>query len=114
MTASTTLIDMRSCRDRTLLHFKGERLLDALNFGFSYIESEDHLVEYVAVNAHMAKRVLGEIQDSTVEPVQGFIGRLWTAQLLVSTWLKDDQILFSNTTFSAVVDVKLNPNSDEE
>ena len=113
MNASYTIKDILSSAGRARFPFKGERLLDALNFGFSYVESGDHIVEYVATNGRMAKRILSEIPESTVEPSEGFLGRLWTARLVVSDRLGDGQILFSNSTSSAVVDVKINPNNTD-
>jgi hypothetical protein len=38
---------------------------------------------------------------------------LWTAKLLVYDRLRDSQILFSNNTFSVVINLDTNPNVEE-
>jgi hypothetical protein len=93
---------------KTEIEFKGDSIKDALNFGFSYIESEDHVVEYIVANNKIMKKILGLIPDSVVGMEDGYIGSLWTAKLLPSDKLTDSQILFSNNNFSAVINLNLN------
>ena len=90
------------------IDFKGTTISDALNFGFSYIESEDHVVEYVVANPRVIKQIFAEMPDSSIKLEYGSIGNLWTAKLLLSDKLSDTQILFSNNTFSAVINLNLN------
>ena len=98
--------------NRARLDFTGETLYDALCFGFSYLESEDHLVNYVVANSMIMKNILA-IPDAVLNPMNDSIGELWTAKLLVSNKLENKRILFSNANFSAVVNINLdkNPNS---
>ena len=93
--------------------FKGNCLRDALNCGFSYFESEDHIVEYVVANARVIKQILGEINDSVLKPEGDSLGELWTAKIVLSDKLTDSEIYFSNNTFSAVIDLNLNSDSEE-
>lgn len=86
-----------------------DTLEDSLNYGFAYIEQEDHIVEYIVINNRVMKRVLGEISDSVLKPEKQFIGELWTAKLLLSEKLFDTQIFFSNSAFSVVLNLNLNP-----
>lgn len=103
-----TAADIFHSKAKVQIDFKGNTITDALNFGFSYIESEDHVVEYVVANNRVTKKIFAEIPDSTVCVEDGTIGKLWTAKLLLSDKLSDSQILFSNNTFSAVINLNLN------
>jgi hypothetical protein len=93
--------------------FKGNTLKDALDFGFSYFESEDHIVEFVVANARVIKKMFGEIADSALKPEGDTLGELWTAKLLLSDRLSDSEIFFSNNTFSMVIDLNLDPDYEE-
>jgi len=94
------------------IDFKGNDIKEAVNFGFSYIESEDHCVNYIVANPRNLKNIFVDIQDSVVKVDEGSIGELWTAKLLVSEKLTDSEILFSNETFSAVINLNLNSNEE--
>lgn len=100
--------DIYYSKAKTTLEFKGDSIKDALSFGFSYIESEDHVVEYVAASPVVMKKIFEQIIDSKIKMRAGSIGELWTARLLVSDKVNDNQILFSNSTFSAVINLNLN------
>jgi hypothetical protein len=106
------LHDLLGCRNKVRVSFKANSLKDALNFGFSYLEHEDHVVHYIATNPTVMKKLFIEMPESVLNPDQEFIGELWTAKLLVSKRLKDDEIILSNQVFSAVIDLNLN-NGDE-
>jgi hypothetical protein len=88
--------------------FKGKTIRDALNFGFSYIEHEDHIVQYVVANPNIMKKIFVEMPDSILNIDDKAIGKLWTAKLLMSDKLSNDQILLSNNIFSAVINLNLN------
>ena len=97
------------------LHCRGvESLEDSLNYGFSYVEHQDHIVEYIVANKTLMKRIFGEVKDSTLNPENGAIGELWTAKLFLSNKLSDKEIFFSNSVFSVVINLNLNPNPNEE
>lgn len=101
-------------RKKIDLHCKGvESLEDSLNYGFSYIEHEDHIVEYIVANRNLMKRIFGEVYDSVLKPEDKAIGELWTAKLYLSDKLSDKQIFFSNSTFSVVINLNLNPKEVE-
>ena len=100
--------DVTHSKAKIQVEFKGETIKDALNFGFSYLESEDHIVEYVMANGKILKKILGEITDSVLKPQGNSMGELWTAKLLFSNKLDDSEIFFSNNTFSAVIHLNLN------
>ena len=93
--------------------FVGKDIKDAMNFGFSYFDSEDHIVEYIVASPKNLKRILGEINDSVLDPEGDSLGRLWTAKLLLSSKIGDSDLFFSNNTFSAVIHINLNPHSEE-
>lgn len=90
--------------------FPGEGTLnDKLNFGFSFVECQDHFVEYVVANPKMMTKILREIEDSAVDPGDGTIGKLWTASLVVSKKMRDEKLVFSNGGHTAVLFLDLNP-----
>ena len=96
------------------LQCKGvESLEDSLNYGFSYVEHEDHIVEYIVVNSALMKRIFGEVNDSVLKVEEGALGELWTAKLYLSDKLSDKQIFFSNSVFSVVINLNLNPYIEE-
>lgn len=101
-------------KTKSSLKSPGGSLEDAMNFGFSYIEHKDHIVEYIVANKYVMKRVFEEVSDSEVNPEYGSIGNLWTAKLLLSDRLSDKQLLLSNSQFSVVIDIDLHPKSREE
>lgn len=107
-----SIFDLFYSKSKIRIPFKGERLMDALTFGFSYLESEDHMVHFIAANPKMMKKIFAEISDSKLDPDGDAIGELWTAKLLLSNKLGDRQLIFSNEIFSAVIDINLNPNGD--
>lgn len=101
--------DIIYARTKNSLKSPGKTLDDALNFGFSYIEQQDHIVEYIVANNKVMKEILGKIEDSILKPEYKSIGELWTAKLLLSNKLSDRQLLLSNSEFSVVIDIDLNP-----
>ena len=109
-TMNNTVSDIFYSRAKTRIDFKGDAIKEAVNFGFSYIESKDHVVNYIVVNSKNLKSILVEVPDSKVKigVDEGSIGELWTAKLLVSDKLLDSEVLFSNETFSAVINLNLN------
>lgn len=107
------LANITQSRARMTIKCFEKSLENALNFGFSYLEQEDHIVEYIVTNARTMKRIFGEISESIIKPENEIIGELWTAKLLISNKLLDSQIIFSNSTFSIVIDIDLNSNLEE-
>lgn len=106
--------DIVNSKTKIDLHCKGvESLEDSLNYGFSYIEHEDHIVEHIVTNRILMKRIFAEINDSELKPEGKAIGELWTAKLYLSDKLSDKQIFFSNSVFSVVINLNLNPKEVE-
>ena len=106
---SDLISNIISSKAKVRLEFTGQTIRDALNFGFSYIESEDHVVQFVIANGAVLKKIFTEIPESILQPKKESLGYLWTANLLCSERLRDSQIVFSNNTFSAVINLNLNP-----
>ena len=109
MKISDTII---SSNNRVTMNFKGNSLYDALCFGFSYIEYEDHIVNYIVSNNKIMKDIL-KISDSKLNPDFDSLGELWTAKLLLSNKLGNDRILFSNSNFSAIINLNLNKDGED-
>jgi len=89
--------------DRAVVDFPSESLGDALNFGFSFVESEDNMVAYVLVSPAMALRILREIKESTLSPNGEILGGLWTSNLIVSSKIRDNRIIFANHGLTVVL-----------
>jgi hypothetical protein len=109
----STVSDVVYSKAKVKVQFNGKTLKDAMTFGFSYFDSEDHIVEYVVANSRNLKKIFGEIPDSILRLENGALGQLWTAKLLLSDKLTDSELFFSNNTFSAVIRLDLNPNGEE-
>lgn len=78
-------------------------LNDMLNFGFSFVESQDHIVEYVVANPSMMTKIIKNVSDASIGPDNICIGKLWTAGLVVSKKVRDNQLVFSNGGHTAVL-----------
>ena len=90
--------------DRAVVDFPSEESLgDALNFGFSFVESEDNMVAYVLVSPAMALRILREVKESTLNPNGEILGGLWTSNLIVSSKIRDNRIIFANHSLTVVL-----------
>ena len=111
MTDALTLEILKT--PKVYAEFSGE-LNDALNFGFSYVESEDHMVSFVLVSPEMALRILREIPETTLDPDQEILGKLWTADLLCSRKVKEDRIMFANEPLSTALTLQLKPEAAEQ
>jgi hypothetical protein len=114
MTMNDVVKDIMYSKVKEHLTFKVDNLLDALNFGFSYLDSVDHVVTYVITNSRNMKKIFAEIPESVLRVDNESIGELWTAKLLVSDKLKNSQIVFSNNVFSAVINLNLYPDQETE
>lgn len=98
-------------RPRERLRFMFDDVGDMLNFGFGYMESQDHVVSSVLASPAMMKRILAE-PDAVLEPTETQLGRIRTALLLVTPKLSDNQVVFANA--DACIDVNVDPNGTEE
>lgn len=107
---SKIVYDIIKSKARVNIDYWAEDMTDIMNFGFSYIEHEDHIVEYIVANNRVMKKIFSQVNDSILKPHNQYIGELWTAKLLLSDKLNDNQVLFSNNFFSAVINLDLNKN----
>lgn len=107
---SDVLTDIFSSESKVTVDFPGEGSLDdILSFGFSYIEHEDFMVAYVAANPEMMKKIIAH-SDAQIQMRQGFIGRIWTADLIVSNKVRKNHIMFANGDTSVVLNLNVYPN----
>jgi hypothetical protein len=90
----------------------GGTISDALNFGFSFVESQDHFVEYIVANAGMMQQILKEVSDAKLDPDDDKLGKLWTADLVVSRKVRDGHLVFSNGGHTAVLFLNTNPDKN--
>jgi hypothetical protein len=81
---------------------------DIISFGFSYVEHEDHLVEYIIASPDTAKKIIQEIEPLKLTADSSFIGVLWTGKLYVSDKTTDSHILFANSDLSVILDLDTN------
>jgi len=87
---------------KTSADFSGD-MADALNFGFSYVESEDHMVAYVLASPSTVLDILRTVEESMLNPDQEIVGDLWTAKLLCSKKVPDSRIIFVNDFLSTAL-----------
>jgi regulator of extracellular matrix RemA (YlzA/DUF370 family) len=97
---------------RECLTFNGLELKDAINFGFSYVGSNDRLVSYVVANSSLMKDILKTVPESVIKLEDGFLGEMWTAKLVVSDRLNGDRMLFSDDNYLSVIDLHLDRDRD--
>lgn len=109
--ASDVLADIFAFKDRATMDFPHEgNLNDVLSFGFSYVEHEDYMVAYVAARPDLMKQIFAQVPDSEIDMYEGYIGKLWTANLIVSDRVKKDHVMFSNADITVALDLNVNPN----
>ena len=81
---------------------------DIMSFGFSFVEHEDHLVEFIVANPETVKKIIQEIDPVQLTVGQEYIGMLWTGKIYVTDKLIKDQILFANADLSVILDLDIN------
>jgi hypothetical protein len=81
---------------------------DILNFGFSFIEHEDHVPEYIIADPKMITRMIKEIDKFSLCADKPYIGELWTAKVYMTGKIKNTSLYFSNVDFSVVLNLHLN------
>lgn len=77
-------------------------IVDHLNFGLSYVESQDRCVAYILANSRTMKSIIVSTPDSILGLEGPFIGTLWTAKLILTAKIREDRIVFSSTDYMAV------------
>lgn len=85
-------------------------LTDIINFGFAYVESQDNCVAYIVTHPRMMQRILSEVRDAVLDPSRISLGKLGTADLMVSKKIYEDKIIFSNIDQSVVLFLKIKSN----
>ena len=82
-----------------------------VQFGFSFVESEDHFVAWVVAHPKRMKDIICSISDSVLDPDKESIGSLWTAKLITSKKFNENQVIFANTEMNVVLFLDIpNPN----
>lgn len=84
-------------------YFGDGELSDILSFGFSYVEQNDHCVEYILITPKMAKRIIKEIDAFNLTVNLGIFGMLWTAHVVLTDKIDNNIIVFSNADSSIVL-----------
>ena len=56
--------DIVSSKTKVNLPYTARNLKDVMNFGFSYIEHEDHIVEFIVANKNTMKEIFGQYRMS--------------------------------------------------
>ena len=103
-TAIDTVYGIVNSIDKTRLIFPGNGTIeDMIQFGFSFIEAEDHYVAHLVAHPRRMKDILCGLSDSVLDPDSEGIGQLWTAKLIVSKKVKENTIMFSNSDMSMVL-----------
>lgn len=87
---------------RVMADFSGN-LSDALNFGFSYVESEDNMVAFLVASPNTVLKILREIDEAVLDPDDKALGTLWTAKILCSKKLPENRVIFANESLLTVL-----------
>ena len=95
------MLDQLSC-------FGESEIGNALAFGFSYIEHEDHTVQHILTGPSLMKKIIRDIDASVFTVGKDYIGELWTARLYITDRIPGDHIMFSNADLTVVLDLNLN------
>lgn len=104
--------DILSARVKSYATFPGSGTIqDMLNYGFSFVECEDHMVTAILVNAPTMDQIFKTCTDTVFDPKGESYGQLLTAQLYLHRNLADGRIIFSNIDASTVL--VLDPNREE-
>lgn len=80
-------------------------LKDILNFGFSFIEHEDHVPEYIIADSKMITRMTKEMDEFSLCADKPYIGELWTSKVYMTGKIKNTSLYFSNADFSVVLNL---------
>jgi hypothetical protein len=83
------------------------KMKDFLEFGVSYIEQQDHIVEYIIVNTQNIRKLITEMPDFSFSVFRPYIGKLWTSKVFITDKTKDSFISFSNADFSVVLNLQI-------
>lgn len=103
--------DILSARVKSYATFPGSGTLqDRINYGFSFVECEDHMVTAIVVNASTMGQILKTCSDTVFDPKGESYGQVLTAQLYLHRNLPDGRIIFSNIDASTVL--VLDPNQE--
>jgi hypothetical protein len=110
MMASDTVWKILSSKNRSVATYPDPDgdLKDILNFGFSYVEHTDHVLEHIVTDPITMKRMIREIEDFSLSPEEPYIGQLWTAKVYMTGKIKNSSLFFSNTDFSIILNLHLN------
>lgn len=105
MNSSDIVFDALNSTNLMYATFPGKdgTIEDVINFGFSFVESQDNYVSYVITNSAIMKIIIGFIPESILEPTKKSLGKLWTSDLVLSSKIKENRIVFSNLDYSAVL-----------
>ena len=91
-------------QNRTRMVFPGKGpIQDMVRFGFSFVESEDDMVSYIIAHPSRMKDILCGFSEAELNPENGALGRLWTAELICVRKMKGNQIVFANQSMGVVL-----------
>jgi hypothetical protein len=114
ITQDSISFDIVNSKRKIQLVFPGiGTIQDMIRFGFSYVESEDHFVAYILAHPIRMKAILIGFPDAILDPDTESIGNLWTAKLIATKRIKEDQIVFANSDLGVILALNI-PNPDTQ
>ena len=81
MTKVSVVHDILNSPDKMYSINPGMTAKEALEFGFSYVETQDHMVRYIAIGPDMLNKIFKEIDEAKKDPAGEKMGSLWTADV---------------------------------
>jgi len=98
------VVSVLTAPNRVRMAFPGDGAIqDHIQFGFSFVEFEDDLTAHVFAHPRRMKEILCGFSDAILDPEGEVLGRLWTADLISTKKLKENQIAFSNANLDVVL-----------
>jgi hypothetical protein len=89
---------------KAVAEFPGKGTLrDMLNFGFSYVETEDNMVTHILAYPSVILKILRVMPEAELDPEGEVLGSLFTAKLLSSKKVKENRIVFANEQQTVVL-----------
>ena len=78
-----------------------------LELGFSLLDSKDVITEFVVMSQETLKKVVYSLYDDfELDLTRKHVGRLWTAEVLVSSKVSLDSVIFTDRALEVILEVR--------
>ena len=78
-----------------------------LELGFSFLDSKDVITEFVVMSQETLKKVVCSLyNDFELDLTRKHVGRLWTAEVLVSSKVSLYSVIFTDRALETILEVR--------